>query len=185
MQNTKTFKDRYAPLFIKVCNFLGGGWRVDMLEMNNEHQIKLTAPNLRRYAISARQEKGRIVLSGHLEYRYYPYGEAAQCTVSLDRSPAAIANDIRRKILPGSAEQIAAASDYHQEQQAKKQHTMILKNMMAQQVTLTNHHNALTGFYNGRGIRGAVTEIGGGYGLMFDGLDTDQLIKIVGFISTL
>lgn len=57
--------------------------------------------------------------------------------------------------------------------------------MLSRIVEITPYYNCLTGFKTKNGINGAINENYSGYGIKFDGLDTEQLIKIVGFLSEL
>lgn len=185
MNNTKTFKSAYLPLFERVCGFLGSGWRINKLHQNEESQIKLMNPTLKNYSIVCRREKDRIMIYGSVDYYHYRYGKLAKCSVSLTRNASAIAEDIKRKILITAVDEISKASEYHQKEQEKKEQKRILIGMLAQQVKLESCYNAIMGIVASSGIRGRVKEGYDGYNLKLYKLNTEQLIKIVGFVSTL
>lgn len=185
MNNTKIFKSAYLPLFERVCSFLGNEWRINKLHQDEEHIIKLMNPILNNYSIVARKEKDRIMIYGSVDYYHYRYGKLAKCSVSLTRNASAIAEDIKRKILITAVDEISKASEYHQKKQEKKEQKRILRGMLAQQVKLESHYNAITGIVASSGIRGRVKEGYAGYNLKLYKLTTEQLIKIVGFVSML
>ncbi|WGL99768.1 hypothetical protein QE177_15015 (plasmid) [Arsenophonus sp. aPb] len=183
--SNKTFKSQYSSLFERVCIFLGNGWRIDKLEQNCAHRLKLTSANYRHYAIFARLENNRIILTGSIDYYYYRYAKSSQCTVSPMRSATAIAKDINRKILITAINEIKKANDYHQEKQQDDEHRQIVKGMLRRLVKLTPCWNTMTGFNTSNGIDGTIRESYKGYGVQFNGLTTEQLIKLIGFVSVL
>ncbi|EGY28701.1 hypothetical protein Rin_00013620 [Candidatus Regiella insecticola 5.15] len=185
MDHTKTFKSEYLPLFERVCVFLGEGWRVNKLQQNDEHQIKLTNPTLKNYSIVARLVKNRIMIYGSIDYHYYHYGKLAKCTISLTRNARAVAKDIKRKVLITAVDEINKANQFHQKERENKEQKRILKGMLAQQVKLKFYHNAITDIVASSGINGRVKDGYDGYQLKLYRLTTDQLIEIVGFISLL
>ncbi|HGJ5856154.1 hypothetical protein [Arsenophonus nasoniae] len=185
MNNTKTFKSAYLPLFERVCVFMGSGWRINKLHQDEEHLIKLMNPTLKNYSIVCRREKDRIMIYGSVDYYHYRYGKLAKCSVSLTRNASAIAEDIKRKVLITAVDEINKANEYHQKEQEKKEQKRILKGMLAQQVKLESYYNAITGIVASSGIHGKVKEGYDGYNLKLYKLNTEQLIKIVGFVSTL
>lgn len=181
----QTFKSKFLPMFAKVCSCLGDGWRIDTLDQDYDHRIKLTASNYKKYSICARLEKGRIIITGSIDYHYYPYANSSSCTVAIDRNPRAVANDIKRKILPGALDMISAAVNHHYNERQEADHRQIVLSMLRHQVTLTNHYQALTGFNNDNGVMGVIKEVAHEYQVNIDRLSTDQLIKLMGFVSTL
>lgn len=171
-----SFFERYQPVFEVVARLLGNGWRVNLLD-DCQYRIKLTTPALKRYAITVREEKGRLVIHGFVESRQW-HGYGARCTVSLSRGATGIAEDIRRKIL-------TTAQEAEQNQRDGQEQEKIIKGMLAQLVTLNNWHNALTGFKAENGLDGKITDHFNGYGLFVQGLSVDQLIKLTGAIKQL
>ncbi|WGM08721.1 hypothetical protein [Arsenophonus nasoniae] len=185
MNNTETFKSAYLHLFERVCGFMGSGWRINKLHQDEEHLIKLMNPMLKNYSVVARKEKDRIMIYGSVDYYHYRYGKLAKCSVSLTRNASAIAEDIKRKVLITAVDEINKANEYHQKEQEKKEQKRILRGMLAQQVKLESYHNAITGMVASSGVRGRVKEDYDGYNLKLYKLTTEQLVKIVGFVSTL
>lgn len=76
----KSFFERWRPVFEIVARLLGNGWRVNLLD-DCQYRIKLTTPELKRYALTVREEKGRLVIHGFVESRQW-HGYGARCTVS-------------------------------------------------------------------------------------------------------
>ncbi|EHX0164591.1 hypothetical protein K3R59_001827 [Salmonella enterica] len=178
-----SFFERYQPVFEVVARLLGNGWRVNLLD-DCQYRIKLTTPELKRYALTVREEKGRLVIHGFVESRQW-HGYGARCTVSPSRSAADIAEDIRRKILIQAQEDVTKAQEAEQKQRDAQEQEKIIKGMLAQLVTLNNWHNALTGFKAENGLDGKITDHFNGYGLFVQGLSVDQLIKLTGAIKQL
>ncbi|ECW7639345.1 hypothetical protein ROS72_004688 [Citrobacter freundii] len=178
-----SFFERYQPVFEVVARLLGNGWRVNLLD-DCQYRIKLTTPALKRYAITVREEKGRLVIHGFVESRQW-HGYGARCTVSLSRGATGIAEDIRRKILTTAQEDVTKAQEAEQNQRDGQEQEKIIKGMLAQLVTLNNWHNALTGFKAENGLDGKITDHFNGYGLFVQGLSVDQLIKLTGAIKQL
>ncbi|WP_160187717.1 hypothetical protein [Escherichia coli] len=178
-----SFFERYKPVFEVVARLLGNGWRVNLLD-DCQYRIKLTMPALKRYAITVREDKGRLVIHGFVESRQW-HGHGARCTVSPSRSGTGIAEDIRRKILTTAQEEVTKAQDAEQKQRDAQEQDKIIKGMLAQLVTLNNWHDALTGFKAENGLDGKITDHFNGYGLFVQGLSVDQLIKLTGAIKQL
>ncbi|WP_454728173.1 hypothetical protein [Citrobacter freundii] len=178
-----SFFERYQQVFEIVARLLGNGWRVNLLD-DCQYRIKLTTPELKRYALTVREEKGRLLIHGFVESRQW-HGYGALCTVSPSRSAAGIAEDIRRKILIQAQEDVTKAQEAEQKQRDAQEQEKIIKGMLAQLVTLNNWHNALTGFKAENGLDGKITDHFNGYGLFVQGLSVDQLIKLTGAIKQL
>ncbi|AGT26790.1 hypothetical protein M2J86_25145 (plasmid) [Citrobacter freundii] len=178
-----SFFERYKPVFEVVARLLGNGWRVNLLD-DCPYRIKLTTPELKRYALTAREEKGRLVIHGFVESRQW-HGNGARCTVSSSRSATGIADDICHKILTTAREDVKKALEAEQAQQDAQEQETIIKGMLSQLVTLDNWHDALTGFKAENGISGKITDHFNGYGLFVQGLSVEQLIKLTGAIKHL
>lgn len=182
MQN-QNFFDQWLPVFEVVARLLENGWRVNRLD-DCQYRIKLTTPELKRYALMVRKEKDRLVIHGFVESRLW-HGCGARCTVSPSRSAAGIAEDIRRKILITAREDVEKAQEAEQAARDAQEQEKIIKGMLSQLVTLSSWHDALTGFNAGNGLSGKVTDHFNGYGLFVQGLSVDQLIKLTGVIKQL
>lgn len=178
-----SFFEKYRPVFEVVARLLENGWRVNLLD-DCQYRIKLTTPELKRYVITVREEKGRLVINGFVESRQW-HGHGALCTVSPSREVTGIADDIRRKILIHAREDVEKAQEAEREQRDAQEQETIIKGMLSQLVKLDNWHNALTGFKSGNGLNGKITEHDNGYGLFVQGLSVDQLIKLTGAIKQL
>ena len=180
MQN---FFEKWQPVFEVVARLLGSGWRVNRLD-DCPYRIKLTTPELKRYAITAREEKGRLVIHGFVESRQWR-GHGARCTVSPSRGATGIADDIRRKILTSAQEDVKKAQEAEKAQLDAQEQEKIIKGMLSQLLTLDNWHDALTGFKAENGLSGKITDHFNGYGLFVQGLSVEQLIKLTGAIKQL
>lgn len=179
----KPFFERWQPVFEIVARLLGNGWRVNLLD-DCPYQIKLTTPELKRYAITVREEKGRLVIHGFVESRHWR-GNGARCTVSPSRVAPGIADDIRHKILTQAREDVKKAQEAEREQRDAQEQEKIIKGMLSQLVKLDNWHDALTGFKAENGLNGKITNHFNGYGLFVQGLSVEQLIKLTGAIKQL
>lgn len=180
MQN---FFEKWQPVFEVVARLLENGWRVNRLD-DCLYRIKLTTPALKRYAITAREEKDRLVIHGFVESRQW-HGHGARCTVSPSRSATGIAEDIRRKILRTAQEDVTKAQEAEQKQREALEQEEIIKGMLSQLVKLEHWHDTLTGFKAENGLNGKITDYCGGYALTVQGLSVEQLIKLTGAIKQL
>lgn len=178
-----SFFERYQPVFEIVARLLGNGWRVNLLD-DCKYRIKLTTPELKRYAITVREEKGRLVIHGFAESRQWR-GNGARCTVSQSRGATGIADDIRRKILTTAPEEVEKAQEAERAKRDGQEQEKIIKGMLSQLVNLDNWHDALTGFKAQNGLSGKITEHYNGYDIFVQGLSVDQLIKLTGAIKQL
>lgn len=179
----KSFFECWQPVFEVVARLLGSGWRINRLD-NCQYRIKLTTPELKRYAITVREEKGRLVIHGFVESRQW-HGHGARCTVSPSRSATGIAEDIRRKILTTAQEDVTKAQEAEQKQRDAQEQENIIKGMLSQLVNLNIWHDALTGFKAENGLGGKITDYCGGYAITVQGLSVEQLIKLTGAIKQL
>lgn len=179
----ESFFERYQHVFEIVARLLGNGWRVNLLD-DCQYRIKLTTPELKRYALTVREEKGRLLIHGFVESRQW-HGYGARCTVSPSRGATGIADDIDRKILTTAQEEVTKAQEAEQKQRDAQEQDKIIKGMLAQLVTLNHWHDALAGFKAENGLDGKITDHYNGYGLFVQGLSVEQLIKLTGAIKKL
>lgn len=90
-----TFHKKYFSHFVRVCAELGDGWRIDIRQAC-EYRIRMINPNYRHFILLAMMKKGRIVILGLLkDNKYGDFGMRLKCSVSTERSAAAIAGDIK------------------------------------------------------------------------------------------
>ncbi|MFC7506452.1 hypothetical protein ACFQUX_02425 [Pantoea stewartii] len=103
--------------------------------------------------------------------------------------PWGIAQDIRRKILPDAEKQIAYFEADRAGAQKIQDDRRILINLVGQLVEVQNYggyYDVLCHIKTPGGISGDVCEMyGKAYRLKLDDLSKDQLIKVIGFLSTL
>ncbi len=179
----KTFFEKYQPVFEVVCRLLGQGWRVNLLD-DCQFRIKLTSPNFRNYLIHIRMEKERLHIVGGVDTRLWR-SPVYLCTLSPQRNPVDIANDIQRKILVNAQQDIEKAREYEFSQRIEQEEKKILFGMMSQLVELENWHGTLTGFITENGLNGYVSEGNNGYEMHIRGVSLDKLIKLAGLIKQL
>ncbi|MGL4927738.1 MAG: hypothetical protein ACRC4K_13220, partial [Plesiomonas shigelloides] len=181
MQN-KAFYERYASLFVRVCAVLGEGWRVDTRV--NEYFIHLINPNFRNYYAFIREEKGRLIIRGGVKNVYGSFGFKNACSVAPTRSPAAIAGDIKRKVLCEAAETVKEAQTYQTQKETKKHNAEIVRDALGRLVRVSNGHQPSSWrIETEKKISGRVHEGYRGYHLELSGLTADDLIKIAGCLS--
>lgn len=182
----KTFNERYTAVFERVCVFLGNGWRIDR-RIEDGYRLTLINPDYRHYSITARLEKGRIILSGSVN-KYRHSNSYSRCTVSPTRGAAEIAGDIRRKVLQNARHQIAifeADCAGEQQQREDRRNLMHMLGRLTDVYEYDRSTNVLCSITTSHGIKGDVTDRYGGYQLNLSQLSKDQLIKVVALISTL
>lgn len=182
--NNKSFYERYVSLFVRVCACLGEGWRIDTRV--NEYYIHLINPNFRNYYAFIREEKGRLIIRGGVKNAYGSFGFKHACSVSPTRNSAAIAGDIKRKVLCEAAEIVAEAQAYQVQKEARKHSEEIVRDALGRLVRVSK------GYQSGewqieteKKISGRVHERYRGYDLALSGLTADDLIKIAGYLSQL
>lgn len=179
----KTFFEQYQPVFEVVCRLLGEGWRVNLLD-DCQFRIKLTSPDFRNYSIHIRMEKERLHIVGGVDTRLWR-SPVYFCTLSPQRNPVDIANDIQRKILVNAQQDIEKAREYEFSQRIEQEEKKILFGMMSRLVELENWHGTLTGFKTENGLNGYVSEGNNGYEMHIRGVSLDKLIKLAGLIKQL
>lgn len=181
------FNEKYQPLFHRVCIFLGNGWRIDKRGSADSYRINLMNPVLKNYSITVRQEKDRLILVGGCR-RSNRFSEYSKCTVSPSREPWGIAEDIKRKILIDADKQIAnVAADFAEVKRLKDEERIVV-NLISRLVS-TQPYEGYYGImcsFRTQGMSGDVAEWHNGtYRVKLHDLSKDQLIKLVGFMSTL
>lgn len=181
-----TFSERYSAVFERVCVFLGNGWRIDR-RIEDKYRIILINPDYRPFSISARLENGRIILLGSVKqcYRSNTY---SRCTVSPHRSAPGIARDIEDKLLSDARNQIAifkADSAGAANQREERRNLLHLLGLLTSVYQYDRGTNLLCTITTQDGIKGDVTDRNGSYQLNLNQLSTDQLIKVVGLLSSL
>ena len=182
--NSKSFYDRYVSLFVRVCAVLGDGWRIDTRA--NEYYIHLINPNFRNYYAFIREEKGRLIIRGGVKNAYGSFGFKNACSVAPTRRPAAIAGDIKRKVLCEAAETVKEAQTYQTQKEAKKHNAEIVRDALGRLVRVSNGHQPSSWrIETEKKISGRVHEGYRGYHLELSGLTADDLIKIAGCLSQL
>ena len=182
----KTFSECYSAVFERVCVFLGNGWRIDR-RTEDKYRLILINPDYRHYSISARLENGRIILLGSVNQcrRSNTY---SRCTVSPHRGAPEIARDIERKLLSDARSQIAifeADSAGAANQREDRRNLLHLLGRLTSVYEYDRGTNVLCSITTKYGIKGDVTDRYGGYQLNLNQLSKDQLIKVVGILSTL
>lgn len=182
-----TFKEKYESVFARVCVFLGSGWRIDRRESDDNYRITLMNPALKNYTITARMEKDRIHLVGGVR-RSRRVISCSSCSVAVSRLPHDIAREIKRKILVDAEKQIAECElDIATEARTKEEREQVIN--LVSRLVETRSYNGYYGVmccFKSQGITGDVAEgYQNTYKLKLHDLSKDQLIKVVGFLSTL
>ncbi|ECO4313582.1 hypothetical protein AB0001_004784 [Salmonella enterica] len=182
-----TFLKQYEAVFNRVCAFLGNGWKIDR-RVEEEYRIFLVSPNYRHYSISARLEDNRIYLFGSVRNSKRGSGYS-RCSVSPLRTPWGIADDIKRKILIDALSHI---EEHESEltkvrlQEEERQNTVGLLSRLVEARRNSGYQSGLCDFRTSLGLSGKVDDAKGSlYRLEVEDLSKDQLIKLVGFVSTL
>ncbi|WP_281111474.1 hypothetical protein [Providencia rettgeri] len=184
MSKNKSFFQEYQPVCDVICCLLGNEWRVNKIK-SWDLCIILTSPQYKDYSIYFRREKGRLNISGSIYSRLFRYS-CNSCTVSDNRNPKHIANDIKRKILINIDEEIKKHINNLKSHNENLEEDKILKGLISRFGKLNNYYNAFTGFHLNNGIKGEVNRrYRGNQQLVIEDLDIDNLIKIIGFVSTL
>lgn len=181
----KNFNERYQSIFDIVCRCLGDNWRINLLN-NDNYRIKITSNLFMEFSIHIREEKNRFSIMGSYDSRIHR-GKIYSCTVSKDRNPIHIANDIKRKIIAFAQNEIREAKEHKEKEKEKKEQELIVKNMLSRLFTIhSNWQNGVIGsFKSDNGLNGVIRETSSGYKIEIDKLSVDNLIKLAGMITTL
>ncbi|EDM7166968.1 hypothetical protein CV935_22690 [Salmonella enterica subsp. enterica serovar Litchfield] len=183
----RNFFLKYESIFNRVCVFLGEGWKIDR-RIQDDYRIHLIHPDYRNYSISARLENNKIKLLGcvHLTRRGNQF---SSCSVSPLRDAIGIARDIKRKILCNAREQISfyeADTKGERLLREEREYTINLLSRLVDAKRYEGYYGGLCQIKTNHGITGKVDDTKGViYRLELDDLNKDQLIKLIGFISTL
>lgn len=181
----KDFKESYQSVFEIVCRCLGDNWRINLLT-NDCYRIRITSNMFIGFSLQVREEKNRFSIMGSFDSRIHR-GNIYSCTVSKDRNPVHIAEDIKRKIILFAQDEISKGKNSEKKNQDLKEHDRIVKGMLSQLLTLQSnpHCGVLGGFRSENGLDGIIRTNSGGYKIEIGGLSVDSLIKIAGFIKQL
>ncbi|EAW8083203.1 hypothetical protein DPY59_08545 [Salmonella enterica subsp. enterica serovar Agbeni] len=182
-----SFKSQHEKLFTVVAHLLGGKWRVNQLTERTD-VIKMTSSEFSGLDLYVRQEKNRFVITGHVK-AHWSYNACSRCTVSTERPARQITSDIRRKILPDGYKWLVEANEYQARKRRKSEEDLILKGVLGNLVDVSNgySHNHTFCFWESNKIDGSVEEscYESYYRLKANRLTKDELIRVIGFISTL
>lgn len=122
-----------------IAREMGTGWRAELPDPDHDrHWTALHGPDGAEIGVGQTWPRGRIELHGSYPrppdgISYSPPRESCKITVSADAAPARIANEIRRRLLPGYLEALAGykrrlgeAIRYRDEQERIKEHVKVL-----------------------------------------------------------
>ncbi|MEY0290325.1 hypothetical protein AB7303_19690 [Providencia rettgeri] len=181
----KNFNERYQSVFEIVCRCLGDNWRINLLD-NDTYRIKITSNQFMGFSIHVREEKNRFSIMGSFDSRIHR-GEIHSCTVSKDRNPVHIAEDIKRKIIVFAHDEINKAKESKVKEQEKKEQDLIVKNMLSRLFTMHSswQSGVIGSFKSDNGLDGMIRKTYSGYKIEVDKLSVDNLIKLAGMITTL
>ncbi|WP_448805408.1 hypothetical protein, partial [Bacillus subtilis] len=112
-------------------------------------------------------------------------GEIYSCTVSKDRNPVHIADDIKRKIITFAQNEIREAKESEAKAKEKKEQDLIVKNMLSRLFTMhSSWQSGVIGSFNSaNGLDGTIRKTSSGYKIEIDRLSLDNLIKLAGMIT--
>ncbi|ROC77435.1 hypothetical protein [Enterobacter hormaechei] len=166
-----------------VARELGTGWYYHEIT-SHDRCAKLRSRAERHLWVNCMLSQGRYRLSAGLDRDYYDYSGKALITVAPGRSPASIAADIRRRLLPQLGDTLEKAAEYRASMAAKTERHGWLKNLLLRFCTpLYSHsdHQKLFEFTPPAGVRFEVTETshsGGEYDITLKNLSLDDVVRI-------
>lgn len=181
----KNFNERYQSVFDIVCRCLGDNWRINLLT-EDSYRIKITSNQFMGFSIHIREDKNRFSIMGNFESRIHR-GKIYSCTVSKERNPVHIANDIKRKIIAFAQNEIREAKEKEEKEKGKKEQDLIVTNMLSRLFTMHKswQSGVIGSFKSDNGLDGMIRKTSKGYKIEIDRLSIDNLIKLAGMISTL
>lgn len=166
-----------------VASELGTDWYYHQI-MSHDRCARLRSRAERHLWVNCMVSQGRYRLSAGLDRDYYDYAGQALITVAPDRSPASIAGDIRRRLLPQLDVTLDKAREYRARMSAKKERHGWLKNLLLRfciPVYSRSGCRKLFEYSPPAGVRFAVTESshsGGEYDMTLENLSLDDVVRI-------
>ncbi|EJI2508417.1 hypothetical protein NFG91_001239 [Salmonella enterica] len=181
-----SFKEQHEKLLDSVCRAMGNRWRVNQLT-NRTDCVTLTSPEFKGLTLDVRKDyphDDRLSISGHVP-DHWSYRYCGKCTVSVNRPARQIAADIVRKVLPKARKWIEEANEYQAKKAAEREEKEQTKGLLQRLVNVSRGHQVLCCWDTNK-INGSVdVNCYGTYRLMANALTKDEMIRIIGFISTL
>lgn len=166
-----------------VARELGTDWYYHEIT-SHDRCAKLRSRAERHLWVNCMVSEGRYRLSAGLDRDYYDYAGKALITVSPGRSPASIAADIRRRLLPQLGDTPEKAAEYNARMAAKTERHGWLKNLLLRFCTPLYSHSdyrKLFEYTPPAGVRFEVTETshsGGEYDITLKNLSLDDVVRI-------
>lgn len=185
-----TFRDDYLDTFKLVCWHLGSGWRVIQLPGEQPHTVRLKNPDLREFTIEATKSEGRLFLIAKVADNAHYKGQYYRCTTALNRPAKQIAGDIRRKLIQNAAARIEEHQNNLRAKATEKGNEDLILSALSRLLELgkvRSWSREYTYRQSVSGLKGHIEFVK--YNETFEigirGLSGDNLLKIVGFMSTL
>lgn len=179
----KSFKEQYEELFNSVARAMGHSWRVNQLDQRTD-RIKLTSSECSGYYLDVCRTEDRISISAYVP-EHNQYGYCSKCTVSTTRPARQIAADIIRKVQPEAQKCAVQAAEYQASKKAMYEDDEILKGVLRRLVNVSSGHQVFC-CWDLHKLHGAIEQDWHkNYRLKVQDLTKDELIRIIGFISTL
>jgi len=171
-----------------IARELGTDWYYHEI-LSHDRCGKLRSRAERHIWVHFMLSQGRFRLSAGLDRDFYDYGEHPRITVAPGRSPAAIAADIRRRLLPGLTDTLQKAHTWRARTAAKSERHGWLQNLL-RRLCGTRYGRSdsriLFEYCPPAGARFAVTETshsGGEYNMTLENLSLDDAVRIAALVS--
>jgi len=184
------FRDEYLDTFKLVCWHLGAGWKVIQLPGEKKHIIRLKNPDLKKFTIEVFPSEGRLFIVAKVDENSHYNGQYCRCTVIPSRPAKQIAGDIRRKLIGDAAARIAEYEAGQNVDAIKKSREALIETALSRLLELDKDRSWSRHYTYKQaesGLKGHIEFVS--YNDTFEigvrGLSADNLLRIVGFMSTL
>lgn len=166
---------------------LGDGW-IYSQGHSHDHYAQLRNRHLRTVFIGISASRHHYHLSGDLDRSYYAYSTATQMQAGTHRSPAAVAAEVRRKLLPGMMAGLAAARAWLAQQVEKQNRQRWLAGCLRPLCDARDAGRYAPHLYDLRWQSGVTGHVGAAvmndFDLHLNNLTLDQVIRIAGVLGS-
>lgn len=183
----QTLSPAHITLIRAVALEMGADWYYHEIS-SHAHCRKLRSRTDRQFWVHFMLLQGRFQLSAGIDREFYDYGEHQFISVKADRSPAAIATEIRRRLLPGLNATLAEAHVWQARTAVRHERNGWLKNLLRQfcnSLYSRSDTQIFFDYFPPAGPRFAVKEAsnsGGEYDLNLKNLTLDDVVRIAAVV---
>jgi len=122
-----TFKETHLKKIETICAIIGKGWKVNYVK-SLDHQIVVFNPDYKKVSMFFQSKDSRFNIACHVENKYTS-SDVVRITVAQNRTAAAIAGDIERRILAEIGDLITKRKEETEEYESKLAKQKLVKDL--------------------------------------------------------